>query len=370
MESKKVFGGFIWRFLEQSGSQVVAFVVSIILARLLEPEAYGTIALVTVFITLMQVFVNSGFATALIQKKDADRLDFSTIFYFNFIFGALMYLLIFAAAPLIARFYENSELTPLIRVLSLSLLISGPRNVLNAHISRNMQFKKMFWVTLGGTVVSVVVGIAMAYKGYGVWALAGQTLTSSIASTILLWIAVRWLPSLEFSFKRRGSLFGYSWKLLVSSLLDTLYNDLRTLIIGKKYTTEDLAFYNKGKTFPNLIVSNINASIDSVLLPVMSSSQNDKAAVKSMTRRAIKTSTYLMMPMMMLSGMIFPLENLPAVIKPISYIVPARWYIEAMRKLMIMGVPLSGVIKELTILSVMVIGLMAVSIKKFNNKLE
>ncbi len=299
MESKKVLKGFIWRFLEHSGSQVVTFVVSIILARLLEPEVYGTIALVTVFIALLQVFVNSGFGTALIQKKDADTLDFSTIFYFNVVFGVLMYLLMFAIAPFIAWFYENPELTPLVRVLSLTLLISGPRNVLNAHISRNMQFKKMFWVTLGATIGSAIVGIAMAYKGYGVWALAGQTLTSSVISTVTLWIAVRWLPSLMFSFKRLGSLFRYSWKLLVSGLLDTLYNDLRTLIIGKKYTTEDLAFYNKGKTFPNLIVSNINASIDSVLLPVMSNAQNDKAVVKSMTRRAIKTSTYLMMPMMM-----------------------------------------------------------------------
>lgn len=285
--------------MERCGAQGVSFVVSIILARLLAPEVYGTIALVTVFTAIMQVFVDSGLGTALIQSKDADERDFSTVFYFNIVFSAVLYAVMFFAAPLIANIYDNQLLVPVVRVLSLTLLVSGVRNVQQAYVSRNMQFKKFFLVTLVATVVSAVVGITMAYFGLGVWALVGQQLTNAVVSTAILWITVRWRPKLMFSFSRLGVLFKYGWKLLVSSLIDTVYNDLRTLVIGTMYTESDLAFYNKGQQFPQFIVSNINSSIDSVLLPTLSSAQEDRDAMKKMTRRAIKTSTYILMPMMM-----------------------------------------------------------------------
>lgn len=297
--NKTVTSNMLWRFLERCGAQGVTFVVSIILARLLEPEVYGTIALVTVFITLLNVFVDSGFGTALIQKKDADDKDFSTVFYFNIVFSAILYILMFFAAPLIARFYENNELIPIIRVLSLSILVSGIRNVQQAYVSKKLMFKKFFYVTLVGSIVSGAVGIALAYFGFGVWSLVFQTIISSVASVVVLWAIVDWRPKCMFSFERLKGLFSYGWKLLVSSLIDTVYNDLRTLIIGKMYTASDLAFYNKGRTFPNMITTNINSSIDSVLLPTMSTAQDSKETVKAMTRRAIKTATYVMMPMMM-----------------------------------------------------------------------
>ncbi|OAD89122.1 polysaccharide biosynthesis protein [Clostridiales bacterium KLE1615] len=294
-----VVSNFIWRFAERCGAQLVTFIVSIILARILAPEDYGTIALVTVFTTILQVFVDSGLGTALIQKKNADDLDFSSVFYFNFVVCFVLYAGMFVAAPFIAKFYGDTTLTPIIRVISLTIVISGVKGIQQAYVSKNMLFKRFFFSTIGGTIFSAFLGIGLAKAGYGVWALVAQQLSNTTVDTIILWITVRWRPRKAFSWKRLKSLLSFGWKLLVSSLLDTCYNNLRNLIIGKMYSASDLAFYNQGDKFPKLIVTNINTSIDSVLLPTMSSAQDDRERVKNMTRRAIKTSTYVMAPLMM-----------------------------------------------------------------------
>ena len=299
MNRKSVISNIIWRFLERCGAQGVTFLVLVVLARLLDPSVYGTVALVTVFIAILQVFVDSGMGNALIQKKDADDLDFSSVFYFNFSVCLLLYICMFFAAPLIAAFYNMPDLTPVVRVLSLTLIISGVKNIQQAYVSRNMLFKKFFFATLGGTIGAAVIGIWMAWKGYGVWALVVQNLFNAALDTIILWVTVKWRPKRAFSLERLKGLFSYGWKLLVSALLDTGYNNVRSLIIGKLYTSADLAFYNRGKQFPNLIVTNINTSIDSVLLPTMSKEQDNRERVRDMTRRAIKTSTFIMMPLMM-----------------------------------------------------------------------
>ena len=296
--SSKVLANFFWRFAERCGAQGVTFIVSIVLARLLDPSVYGTVALVTIFTTILQVFVDSGMGNALIQKKDADDLDFSSVFYFNMAVCSVLYLLIFLAAPLIAYFYEMPELTPVIRVLSLIILISGVKNIQQAYVSRHMLFKCFFFSTLGGTIGAAVVGIVMAYNGFGVWALVAQMLFNAAVDTTILWITVKWRPKKMFSLSRLKGLFSYGWKLLISALIDTIYTDLRQLVIGKIYSKEELAHYNQGDKFPKLIVTNINSSIDSVLFPTMSKAQDDVSLVKSMTRRSIKTSTYIMMPLM------------------------------------------------------------------------
>lgn len=303
----KVFSNFIWRFAERCGAQLVSFIVSIVLARILVPEMYGTIALVTVFINILQVFVDSGLGNALIQKKDADNLDFSTVFFANVSLCLILYILMFLTAPLIGMFYNDMSLVPIVRVLSLLLIISGMKNVQQAYVSRNMLFRKFFFSTIGGTIMAAVVGIYMAMQGYGVWALVTQQLLNATVDTLILWITVKWRPQFQFSFSRLKELFSYGWKLLASGLLDTVYNSLRQLIIGKLYTSADLAYYNKGNQLPNLIITNINSSIDSVLFPVMSKKQEDRAHVKNMTRRAIKTSTYIMAPLMM--GLAFTSSN-------------------------------------------------------------
>ena len=315
MSSLKVFINFLWRFFERCGAQAVTLVVSIVLARILDPDVYGVLALVTVFTTILQVFVDSGLGNALIQKKDADDLDFSSVFYFNFAVCVLLYLLMFFLAPLIATFYGIEELTAIIRVISLTLIISGVKNIQQAYVSRNMLFKKFFFSTIGGTIGAAVVGIWMAYAGFGVWALVAQNLFNLAVGTLILWLTVKWRPKLMFSWERLKGLLKYGWKLLVSRLLDTVYNELRSLIIGKKYSTSDLAYYNKGKQFPNLITN--NDSIDSVLFPSMSKEQSNIDHVKSMARRAIKTSTYALAPLMM--GMAFCAEPL------IRLILTEKW---------------------------------------------
>ena len=296
---KSVIGNFIWRFAERCGAQLVTFIVSIVLARILDPKDYGTIALVTVFTTILQVFVDSGLGTALIQKKNADDLDFSSVFYFNFIVCIILYVGMFIAAPYIALFYKDTTLTPVIRVISLTIVISGVKGIQQAYVSKNMLFKRFFFSTIGGTIFSAVLGIAMAYMGYGVWALVAQQLSNTAIDTLILWLTVKWRPKKMFSYERLKGLFSFGWKLLISSLLDTAYNNLRNLIIGKLYSSSDLAFYNQGEKFPKVIVMNINASIDSVLLPTMSIEQDNPERIKQMTRRAIKTSTYVMAPLMM-----------------------------------------------------------------------
>lgn len=303
INKRSVIGNFIWRFAERCGAQLVTFIVSIVLARLLDPTVYGTVALVTVFTTILQVFVDSGLGTALIQKKDADDLDFSSVFYFNFTICLILYIGMFIAAPFIANFYNDTTLVPVIRVISLTIVISGVKGIQQAYVSRNMLFKRFFFSTIGGTIASAIIGIIMAYMGFGVWALVVQQLSNTAVDTLILWLTVKWRPKKMFSWKRLKELLSFGWKLLCSTLIDTVYNNIRSLIIGRMYSSSDLAFYNQGEKFPKMIVTNINSSIDSVLLPTMSSAQDDKERVKNMTRRAIKTSTYIMAPLMM--GLVF-----------------------------------------------------------------
>ncbi len=296
---QKIFSNFIWRFAERCGAQAVKLIVELVLARFLLPDDYGTIALVTVFITILNVFVDSGLGNALIQKKNADDLDFSSVFYFNLIWCFILYLLLFAFAPVISIFYGIPELTVIVRVLGITVLISGLKNVQQAFVSRNMLFKKFFFATLGGTFGAAILGITMAYFGFGVWALVAQQLFNTAMDTLILWITVKWRPKKVFSVQRLKVLFNYGWKLLASGLLETIYNNIRSLVTGKLYTASDLAFYNQGDKIPNIIVGNINNSIDSVLLPVMSNEQDNVEQIKEITRKSIKISTYVMAPLMM-----------------------------------------------------------------------
>ena len=296
---QKVFSNLIWRFLERFGSQLVSMAVQIILARMLDPAVFGTVAKVTLITSILLVFVDSGMANSLIQKKNPDDLDYSSVFYFNVVFCLVLYALLFAFAPLIAKGYKDGQLTAIIRVLGLTVVVAGVKNVQQAYVSKTLQFKRFFFATLGGTILSAAVGITMVYMGFGVWALVAQQLTNVTVNTAILWLTVGWKPKKMFSFERLKGLLNYGWKLLASGLLDTVYNKLREIIIAVKYTDSDLAFYNRGNYIPNILVENINSSIDSVLLPVLSDQQDSAEAVREMTRRAIKVSTYVMMPLMM-----------------------------------------------------------------------
>ena len=298
MSGSKVFTNLIWRFAERIGARLISVVVNLILARLLGTEQFGTVALVLIITDILQVFIESGFGTALIQKKNADDLDFSSVFFFNITACLVLYTLLFALAPWISGLYHKPELLNVIRVVGLILIISGIRNVQQAYVSRNMLFKRFFFATIGGTVCAAVVGIWMAYKGYGVWAYVAQYLVNNLVGTLILWFTVKWRPKAVFSFERLKGLFSFGWKLLASSLLNTISEKLRPMIIGYRYTSADLALYNEGMVFPNLITENVNSSIDSVLLPALSEQQDSQERVRQMTKHAISLSSYIMWPLM------------------------------------------------------------------------
>lgn len=295
---KKVMSGMFWRFGERICAQLVTFLVSVVLARILDPSHYGVISLVTIFITIANVFVTDSFGKALIQKKEADSCDYSSVFYFNIIFSWVVYFIIFVLAPLVSKFYNEPILTPTLRVLALKLPLAGINSVQQAYVSKNMLFKRFFWSTLIGTVVSGVVGIAMAIAGMGVWALVGQYLTNSTMDTLVLWVTVKWRPTKEWSWGRLKKLLTFGWKILFTSLINSVYDNLRSLIIGKAYTSTDLAYYTKGIHYPNLIITNVNTSISSVLFPAMSTMQDDRVRLKQSVRKSISISTYIIFPLM------------------------------------------------------------------------
>ncbi len=298
--------------MERGGTQGIQFIVQIVLARLLLPEDFGTIAIVIVFISLAQVFVQSGFNTALIQKKDADEVDFSSVFYLSLSVAALLYILIYFTAPFVAEFYRDPILEPVLRVIAFALFFGAFNSIQNAYVARNMMFKKLFYSSVGAIMASGTAGIIAAYMGLGVWALVIQQLINQISITIIMWFTVKWRPRLVFSFKKVKKLFSFGWKLLVSSLLNVLYLDIRTLIIGRVYTPSILGYYNRGQQFPKVIVSNINGSIQSVMLPTLSAHQDDTKRVKEMMRRAIKTSSFMIFPMMI--GMVVVAEPLVKIV--------------------------------------------------------
>ena len=308
----KVVSSLLWKLMERGGTQGIQFIVQIVLARLLLPKDFGAIAIITVFISLAQVFVQSGFSSALIQNKDVNEVDFSSVFYLSLAVAMLLYVVIYFSAPYVATFYTQPILVPVLRVLSITLIIGAFNSIQNAFVARNMLFKRLFLSSLGSITISGIIGIITAYNGWGVWALVLQQLTSHLMATAILFITVKWRPQLLFSFERVKVLFAYGSKLLASALIDTFYRDLRTLIIGRMYTPEMLGFYNRGQQFPNVIISNIDGSIQSVLLPTLSAHQDNIKKVKEMMRRAIVTSTFFIFPMMI--GMAIVAEPLVKIV--------------------------------------------------------
>ena len=294
----KVYTNFFWRFFERCGAQAVTLIVSIVLARILDPSIYGVVSLISVFIAILQVFIDCGLGTALIQKKDSDQIDFSTVFYSNIVLCSLLYSVLFFCSPLIASFYQSESLVAIIRVMGLSLIISAFKNIEQAYVTKHLIFRKFFFATLVGTIIAAIVGILMAVRGYGVWALVVQNLVNQTVDTIILFLIIKWKPSFHFSFKRLKKLFGFSWKLLVTGLIDVIYQKIRQLVIGKGYSKDDLAFYNEGQQIPYTIISNVNTSIDSILFPVLSREQEDVNRVKELTRKAIRISTFVITPML------------------------------------------------------------------------
>lgn len=306
-----VLKSLIFKFGERCGYQGISFIVQIILARLLDPTDYGMLTLLTIFITVSQVFVQSGFNTALIQRKDVTEKDYSSVFYLSLGIAIVMYLILFFVSPYIALFYDMPQLKNVLRVLALILLPGAFNAIQNAKIAREMKFKELMYCTLGAVVISGTVGIVIAYMGFGVWALVAQQLSNQLSICLIMMFVVKWRPKLVFEIHRVKLLFSFGWKLLCSSLLDTIYRELRSLIIGKKFNSATLGYYNRGKQFPELIVNNINGAIQSVMLPALSKEQDNKERMKSMMRRSIVTSSFIIFPLVVgLSVVAEPLVSL------------------------------------------------------------
>ena len=297
-KKSKVVSNLIWRFFERFGAQAVNLVVGILLARELGPGPAGDIAVVMAVINILKVFADSGMANALIQKKEPDDVDYSSVFFFNLGFSLLLYGLLFLAAPWIAAYYKNEDYVPILRVLGLMVVVSGLYNVQQAYVAKTLQFKRFFFATLGGTLASAALSLTMVYNGFGIWSLVALQLSAFAVNTVILWFTVEWRPKRMFSFARLKALLSFGWKLLAAAFLDAVYLQVYPLIIGARFEKTELGQFDKGRNWPDQITMSINASIDAVLLPVLSAEQDDKTRVREMTRRAITTSSYVMMPLM------------------------------------------------------------------------
>lgn len=293
-----VIKNIIWRILEKGGVSGIQFVTQIVLARILAPSDFGNLALVIIFINIAEVFIQSGLNTALIQKKIIDQIDYSSVFYVSLVFAFLLYLLIYFFAPFLGKLLKNDDLISIFRILSLIFFPGAINTIQSAYVYRSMKFKILFFSGLIAGVISGAIGITLAYQGFGIWALVIQYLLNQICITIILWFTVKWRPVLRFSFERVKILFSFGWKLLVSLLLNAIYREIRSLIIGKIYSPAVLGYYNRGQQFPNLLIKNIDGAIQSVMLPTLSSQQDYKIRVKSMMRRSIVTSSFIVFPIM------------------------------------------------------------------------
>ena len=297
---QRTITGVLWQLLQKGSVQIVAFVVSVILARLIDPDQFGIVGMASIFIAVATVLAESGLGTSLVQKKEIDELDKDTVFVFGLLLSTLLYLLLFFCAPLIARMYKTESLTAIIRIAPLSLLFSSFNSVQGAIVMRSMDFKKYFYANLSATFISAIVGIAMAYKGFGVWALVTQNLVRSVSIVFVLFGLVRWIPRLRFSWERLKSLFTFGFNLTAANLVGTLFNELRGFLIGLRFLPADLAYYNRGNSIPGLVNDNVNGSISTVLFPAMTKLQGDKDAVKQSMRRAMMTSAFFLAPLMVL----------------------------------------------------------------------
>ena len=285
--------------MERILAQTVSFIVTMILARILAPSDYGIVAIVTLFLTFANVIVTMGLESALVQKIDADEVDFSTVFWINIFTGIVVYVIFFLLAPIIASYYEYSELKNMLRVAALQIPIMSVNAIQQAYVARNMQFRKFFYATLIGTIISAFVGVLLAVLGYGGWALIFQSLTNVCVDTFVLSIIVGWHPKMIFQWDRAKPLMKYGYPLLMGQIIWSAYDEARGLIIGKKFHASELAFYNKGNQIPMIFVISFDLSINSVLFSALSKIQNDKDLIVVKLKKAIGIATFIIAPVML-----------------------------------------------------------------------
>ena len=304
----KTLRGTLWSSIERFSVQGVMFVVMIIMARILTPEDYGLVGMLTIFIAISQSLIDSGFSQALIRKQDRSEIDNSTVFYFNIAVGVILYLILFFSAPLIAKFYNEPILVPLTRVISLSILINSFVVVQRALLTVNIDFKTQAKASFSAAIASGIVGITMAYTGWGVWAIVWYQITNLAVNVGLLWIFSKWRPQLVYSWQSFKELFFFGSKLAASGILDTLYNNIFLIVIGKIFKASDLGYYTRAQQFAAFPSSNLTGIIQRVTFPVLCTIQDDDERLQSVYRRFLRLSAFLIFPLMI---------GLAAVAKPL-----------------------------------------------------
>lgn len=344
---KTIATGFIWSYLEKLSSQIVSLVVTIILARILCPEEYGIVSIVTIFISICDTLVVGGFSDTLIQKRDADQLDFSTLFWFVLFIGVIAFGIVFATAPLVESFFQTPLVCNTLRIMAIRIPINAINSIQSAYISKKMEYRYFFMATFAGTLISAVVGIVMAMNELGVWALVAQYLTAAVISTIVVGMTCGWHPSFQFSLIRLKTLYASGWKMQCSSLISAIYNEIESLALGKKYSAAQLAFYEKGRQFPRLIMHNVQTSISKVMLPAFAQNNNNAKKMKALAQKSVQVSTYVMTPLLI--GMMVCAEEF------VMVVLTEKW-MPAVPYLMLLSVyyliePLMAVNKQIVIAS-------------------
>ena len=299
----KVARGAVWATLERFSVQTMQFVVGMVLARLLTPTDYGTVALLSIFFAIAGSLASCGFGNALVQRKNVGDLEFNSVFYISVAASLVIYAAMFFAAPYIADFYKTPILCPLARVSAISFILNAINSIQGAELSRKMLFDKRFRITLIASIVSSISGITLAYLGFGVWALVLTSLLSNIASVIAYWTIIAWRPKLMFSLSSVKGLFSYGWKLSLASMIQSFYVEIYGFLIGRVYSPADLAFVNKSRAMPNLLMATVNGTISSVSFPALAQLQDDVAKFRGATRRMIQCTTFLVFPLMTVLAM-------------------------------------------------------------------
>ena len=303
--------GLAWSMIERFATQGVQFLFGIILARFLSPDEYGVIAMPLVFLAIAQCIIDSGFSTALIRKPELTEDDLSTAFYFNIGIGIFCYAVLFFSSPLIADFYHTPILSSLLKVTALAVLFNPLCAVQQAILTRKIDFKTQAIVSLSGAILSGIVGLSMAYNGFGVWSLVFQQVGGYLIRTILLWILGKWKPKRKWSWESFHYLWGFGSKMLGSGLLDTIYNNIYPIVIGKYFSAQDLGNYTRAQQFSSLPSSNVTGVLQRVTFPVLSSIQNEDDRLAKNYRKILKLSAFLVFPMMlMLSAIANPLVRI------------------------------------------------------------
>lgn len=305
---QKVSKGLLWNTIHNLSMKGIQFLLMLFMARLLSPDDYGTVGLLAIFIQLSNTFAESGFSLALVRKQDRTQVDLSTAFYFNIVVGIICYFIVFCIAPWVADFYNKPILTSLLRVLALTIPISSLSTVLVAMMNYNMQFKKQAMISITHTLISGILGLAMAFIGYGVWALVGQSLIATCLGTVLCWLLNRWHPSWIYSWKSFREMFGFSSKLLLTRIIDTIYGNVYSIVIGKVYSPATLGHYTRAQNWATMPSTNIVGILNNVSFASLSKIQDDIERLRSVYRKMIKTSAFIVFPLMFgLSAVSLPL---------------------------------------------------------------